>query len=280
MTFPFPESYSNLSQVCMFIASICLVECVTTLIVVNGFLPNGVKDKLYLCSCILTLPKITIMLYYAVQAVHESFHGDALEQIYHERDGIPLDYQQLGMFFCLYISHSLCATVTELWKDGFGKGTFTMLLHHGISIGAYTVAMYTGRFGYCCVLASLCEMTNYPLCLLYITKTKGGGVKEWMESTFGVLLSINGAVLWLAFVVFRLMLFPYVNYTFVTSCLSLKKNYPDRWKEVWWTELIGHFSVVTLLFGMSCFWFYKIHVGIMKILKGMKASDAAPEKME
>ena len=101
-----------------------------------------------------------------------------------------------------------------------------------------------------------------------------------MEQTFGILLSINGGVLWLTFVIFRVLLFPYVNYIMVTLCFEMQRTYPEQWKNVWWSEIVGHLTTVNLLLVMSCFWFYKIHVGIVKILNGMKASDAAPEKAE
>ena len=276
---PLPNDYQDFNQVVLFIISLCLIEFIVTAAVIY-ILPTGVEDKLYLNSCIITIPKVAIMLYYITLVVQKSFGGDTLEIVYNEKNGQQMDYGNIGIFFCLYISHSLMATFTELWKDGFGKGTFTMILHHGISIGAYSLSMYTRRFGFSCCFAALCEVTNFPLCILYITKTKGGGVKEWMEKTFGILLSVNGGILWITFVIFRMILFPYINYKFIALCLDLKTNYPERWSNVWWFEIIFHLTTVTLLFVMSSYWFYKIHIGIVKILKGMKASDAAPEKAE
>lgn len=279
MLLPYPDNFQDLNQVAQFIIVISLLELVVTYIIVN-ILPSNVEDKIYLNSCIIALPKVAVMLYFAGSVILESFSGDMEEQIYHIRDGKPLSYFNMGVFFCLYISHSSCAMFVEIYKDGFGKGTVTMLLHHVISIAAYVICMYTGRFGYLSCLAALCEFTNFPLSVVYITKTKGGGVKEWMENTFGVLLSVNGGMLWLSFIPCRLILFPYVNYKFITLCMELKTTDPTRWSQIWWVEMIGHFTTVSLLFLMSLFWFYKIHSGFMKILNGMKASDAAPEKAE
>lgn len=279
MLLPLPENFQDWSQVGLFVAVLCMIEIIITMVIVN-LLPSGVEDKLYLNSCIITLPKVFIMMYFVVQTVWNGRDYGMEEQVYHTKDGVPLDYFNIGVFFCVYIAHSFCAIFNEIWKDGFGWATATMLIHHVFSIAAYLMCMMTGRFGFTGAMASLCEFTNIPLSILYITKTKGGGVKEWMEKTFGVLLSVNGGMLWLTFVPCRMMLFPYVYYKFVTMCLELKATWPDRWAQVWWTECIGHSLTLFLLFIMSCVWFKKITEGVINILNGMSASDAAPEKAE
>ena len=279
MILPFPNDFQDFSQVSLFIAVICIIEILVTIFITN-VLPSGVEDKLYLNSCILTLPKVCIMMYFAVQVCWTGRNLNCEGLVYHTQDGVPLDYFHIGMFFCFYLAHSFCSIFNEIWKDGFGWATATMLVHHVISIGAYTLCMMSGRFGYTACLASLCEFTNIPLSILYITKTKGGGVKEWMEKYFGVLLDINGGILWLSFIPFRIFLFPAMYYNFVITCLELKETWPERWEQVWWSELIVHTVAAILLFFMSCLWFYKITIGVIKILNGMKASDAAPEKAE
>ncbi len=91
---------------------------------------------------------------------------------------------------------------------------------------------------------------------------------------------MNGAILWITFVLFRLILFPYVNYKVYDLWTKLKAEDTERWNQVYWAELIGLPGTITVLFVMSSFWFYKIHTGIMKIINGMKPSDAAPDKAE
>ena len=115
-------------------------------------------------------PKLMFLLYFSIQVVLKHMNGDWEEQIYHMKDGQPLDYYNIGQFFCIFIAHSLCAIIVELYKDGFGWATFTMLLHHVITVASYVGCMLTGRFAYLCCLSSLCEITNFPLSLLYISK--------------------------------------------------------------------------------------------------------------
>ena len=279
MVLPFPNDFQDFSQVSLFVAVICIIEILVTIMITN-LLPSGVEDKLYLNSCILTFPKVCIMMYFAVQVCWTGKDLDFEGLVYHTQDGVPLDYFNIGMFFCFYLAHSFCSIFNEIWKDGFGWATATMLVHHVFSISAYSLCMVSGRFGSTACLASLCEFTNFPLALVYITKTKGGGVKEFMEKHLGVLLDINGGLLWLSFIPFRMILFPWVWFKFYFTCIELKEAWPERWAQVWWSELIVHTVTMILLFFMSSLWFYKITVGVIKILNGMKASDATPEKAE
>ena len=155
-----------------------------------------------------------------------------------------------------------------------------MLIHHVISIISYAVSSHVGRLGWLSMLASMCEVTNIPLSILYISKTKGGGVAKWMDETFGILLQVNGGVLWITFVIFRMIMFPYCIWKLLQVLSELKMQSPERYAELMYCEIIFFPLTLVILLILSSLWFYKIHTGMMKILRGASAADSAPEKAE
>ena len=101
-----------------------------------------------------------------------------------------------------------------------------------------------------------------------------------MEKNLGVMLSVNGGMLWLTFFVFRVIMFPYILFHMIRDYYTIYKTDP-RYSQVWTFELCYHPCTVTFLWLLSMLWFSKIHAGFMKVLKGeMTAAKAAPEKAE
>ena len=114
---------------------------------------------------------------------------------------------------------------------------------------------------------------------MYLSKTKGGGVAEWMEKTFGILLSVNGGMLWLTFFVFRVIMFPYIIFYLLSDFYHIRND--PRYSQVWLFEMVYHPLTIVFLWCISMIWFSKIHAGFMKVLRGeMTAAKAAPAKAE
>lgn len=257
---------------CLMVGAMVVTELFFTVLVIVTA-PKGVKDRLYYSSCILCIPKVVAMFYFAWQGTAASF--DTLES----RTFSGRDFNT--EFFCaIYIAHSIFGILNEATKDGMNLHTLPMFIHHMASIVSFGVSMYTSRFivytGYC----GLCEITNIPLSIMYLSKTKGGGVAKWMEKNFGVMLSVNGGMLWLTFFIFRVIMFPYILFMLFKDFYEISQNDP-RYAQVWTFEMVYHPCTILFLWVISMMWFQKIHAGFMKVLTGEStAANAAPEKAE
>jgi hypothetical protein len=167
---------------CLMVGAMVVTELFFTVLVIVTA-PKGVKDRLYYSSCILCIPKVVAMFYFAWQGTAATF--DTLES----RTFSGRDFNT--EFFCaIYIAHSIFGILNEATKDGMNLHTLPMFIHHMASIVSFGVSMYTSRFIVYTAYCGLCEITNIPLSILYLSKTKGGGVAKWMEKNFGVMLSV------------------------------------------------------------------------------------------
>ena len=257
---------------CLMVGAMVVAELFFTVLVIVTA-PKGVKDRLYYSSCILCIPKVMAMFYFA-------WHGTAAS--FGTLEGRTFGGREFNTeFFCtIYIAHSIFGILNEATKDGMNLHTLPMFIHHMASIVSFGVAMHTGHFIVYTAYCGLCEITNIPLSIMYLSKTKGGGVAAWMEKNFGILLSVNGGMLWLTFFVFRVIMFPYILFTLFKDYYTISQNDP-RYSEVWATELYYHPCTVMFLWVISMMWFQKIHAGFMKVLTGEStAANAAPEKAE
>ena len=256
---------------CKLIAAFVIAEIMLTAIVVAAA-PKGVKDRLYYSSCIICIPKVLVMFYYAWNGVMNEF--STLES----RTFSSVDFNT-SIFCAIYIAHSIFGLINEAFKDGVSWSTMPMFVHHVASIVSFAVSMYTQRFCVYTSFCGLCEITNIPLSIMYLSKTKGGGVAEWMEKTFGILLSVNGGMLWLTFFVFRVIMFPYIIFNLLSDFYHIRND--PRYSQVWLFEMVYHPLTIAFLWCISMIWFSKIHAGFMKVLRGeMTAAKAAPAKAE
>ena len=100
----------------------------------------------------------------------------------------------------------------------------------------------------------------------------GGGVAKWMEKNFGVMLSVNGGMLWLTFFIFRVIMFPYILFMLFKDFYEISQNDP-RYAQVWTFEMVYHPCTILFLWVISMMWFQKIHAGFMKVLTGESTWD-------
>jgi len=253
-------------------SALILVELVV-MAVVTKLVPKGVADKAYLASLFVFLPKVFIMVYFAAAGVL-----DNMETTHTRVWAREANSYNTNLFLILYSAHSIVTWILELrdvLKQGLSVKVMLAALHHAVSIGSYALALSLQRFGFFCCLSGLCEVTNFPLTVLFISKTSGGGVAERMEKMLGVVLSVNGALLWITFLVFRILLFPLVLMVYFNDMYLLSSIPADaqQWEMITWLEIILYPSAVGILWLLSLIWFSKIHTGMMKILKGGKAAN-------
>lgn len=240
-------------------------------LIIAGLAPAGVKDKLYFGSCVISPPLVCIMSYYSVLGVlglWDTAENRVFGTTYYT-----------NVFVALYMGNSITLIVTEMVNESLSLKTIPMLLHHVTTIVVFTTSQLDGRFGFYCCAAGVIEITTFPLSILYLSKTKGGGVADFMEAALGSALQVNGGLLWLTYLIFRMLWLPYVLVRmlldFGWGLGDAKRQDLSRW------EVATYPAVILFIFVLSCVWFEKINSGFMKILRGeATAAGAAPEKAE
>jgi hypothetical protein len=196
----------------------------------------------------------------------------------------------------IYIAMQLVATYLDVCvMPGSLASKGPILLHHGISLGAYVNQCVTGRMEYFANLAGLSELTTLPLMIIVLARDPGYG-PQFKHHILGPLYPLCAVALWLWYIVFRLLLFPYWLYRFTTDLyedyeegssnnnnnegaggtaqhreeLALRGVLHSRLNLV---ERYGNPVVIVILLLMSVVWFYKIHQGLMKVLVGKTPDD-------
>jgi len=178
---------------------------------------------------------------------------------------------ELGyMFLRAYTSKTL-VHIPLLWlTDVRPTQRLMMLGHHALSIVAYSTSLFSGRCLYYACLAGMCEVSTFHLTVMWIMKeTK---TDKYFKNAFVV----NGACLWLAFVVCRLMLFPFWLYQFFSD-LAVPETRELTYTQGNWVELVFDPFTIVFLLVISSKWFTAIHKGMIKALQGkddFKTKDA------
>ena len=75
-------------------------------------------------------------------------------------------------------------------------------------------------------------------------------VAKWMEKNFGVMLSVNGGMLWLTFFIFRVIMFPYILFMLFKDFYEISQNDP-RYAQVWTFEMVYHPCTILFLWVIS-----------------------------
>jgi hypothetical protein len=166
-------------------------------------------------------------------------------------------------FLALYVAQSSAHIGILYLKRQVGSPA-AYVAHHVLSVACYGHALWTGRMHFWAVLAALCEVTNIFLNNLFLFRTL-----KW-DRTFGLVYKANGVLLWLSYVLFRLVLFP--------VWLALFARDVTNRREVTWTrvnafERCAYPITTILLFVISSFWFAKITAGLINAIRGSPSDD-------
>jgi len=207
--------------------------------------PFGVADTVF--SCFYFPP----VVYLAFAATLEL--GADLEHRWHGRSSLSYWYHILYVARC--IGHMPYLQLKVMKKSHFRMTA----IHHVISAGAYLTILFLGRIQYFGCLGGICEITNVFLTVLYMFKVNEFGLMQRFPSVYAV----NGLLLWLTFIFFRLMLFPYWLYTYGSDVANDPAN--TRGKMYTFEFLFYPFVNLALLV-MSIDWFRPITAGIVKVL--------------
>lgn len=199
-------------------------------------------------------------------------------------EGRWLQSTDVGRFSLrLYISHNIVNSGIDIIELFFNfrvtiKERSSLLLHHVASAFAFYSGLSIGRMHFWGNMATLCEITNPFLSILLFSIEKEGGYGKVVQRAMGKpLMMVNAFSLWITFLVFRLVLFPTWLFWFAKDVAAMfPGGFLSKYLKVdaailsepvdifSSVELISYPAIISLLLVLSCVWFYKITIGILR----------------
>jgi len=232
--------------------------------------PGSGVERISTSSLLVWLPACPIIVYWALQELRPFLFGTVEARI-HQITPAGVSFmrayvamQVVGVLVVL--AEASKVNLNNLNNAATGKATRAALQahlfnlgHHFFSLVAFFGGLATGRLRtFACVLG-LTEVSTIFLNLLLFCKHED--FKDWATQNTPWLLPFAGICLWLSFIVFRLILIPYVVYTMCSDTTH------PAFAVVSLAETVYYPSVGVFLFILSAMWFSKIHAGMIKQLK-------------
>lgn len=172
-------------------------------------------------------------------------------------------HKLLTFYLAMQLYHVLTVTVRE--TDRTLK--LQLLVHHAASMYCFTSCLCLNRLAYWACLDTVCEVTNVFLSGVYVMR----GLK--MEET--IAYKLNGVLLWLSFLVFRLALFPYWLWSFYQDYSSLPASTVGLVSRL---ELLVYPTVTLFLLVLSVLWFVQITSGLLQALRALLQANSSVKK--
>ncbi|KAJ8599453.1 hypothetical protein CTAYLR_008042 [Chrysophaeum taylorii] len=171
-------------------------------------------------------------------------------------------------FLRTYIAAQIVAIPVELSLPGAWPKKLQMVAHHVVSVSGYAVGLLTPTCHFFGTAAGLSEISTIFLEGLLLSKHVA--LENFFAARAPWFLVVNGAGLWLSFILFRLVLFPAIVAVFFHDLFF----YPElTWRKTgsvkYWIP-----PMLAFLFVLSAVWFQKIHKGFMtKVLSALRPAD-------
>lgn len=202
---------------------------------------TGLRDKKLqrIAGFVGMYPFFVAMVFFAHRGVMEIFLAHASRT----NDSSP----STDTFIHIYIASNIIAALGQLQTEE-GALLAQLMAHHVLSIACFAGGFYFDRFRFWTAFAGLCETTNLFLVPVF-------AAKELPQIKFQSWYKFNGLLLWVTFVVYRLILFPVWLYVWYSDVKPL---------DVSPFEQYGYPSTIFALLVLSCFWFMQIHRGLVK----------------
>lgn len=167
-------------------------------------------------------------------------------------------------FFRLYVAAQIVAIPVEMMQPTTTAKKLQMIGHHVVSVGGYICGLTDGRCHFFGTAAGLSEMSTIFLEGLLLSKHVA--LEKFFSKRAPWFATLNGAGLWLSFIIFRIILFPTLLAIFAYDAYE-----HDAWRVA--GDSITKFVVVpahSFLFLLSLSWFSKIHQGFVDKVMGKK----------
>mmetsp|Transcript_91335 Transcript_91335/g.175839 ORF Transcript_91335/g.175839 Transcript_91335/m.175839 type:complete len:286 (+) Transcript_91335:137-994(+) len=216
-------------------------------------------DQWTVADCLVSVALYPILTVAAFQGVFEL--RLTVESRWHARTFASTFFQTLYVTRCI-----LHGGVLFMQHMSF-VDLVLMVVHHVLSICCFSSALVTGNMHYWACLNGICETTNIFMNNVWLFKTvtyRNQRLQDYLPRTHAV----NGVFLWLSYLVFRMLLFPYWIYTWH---FDVTRSKAQTWDRVSPYERYFYPSVTVFLLLISFMWFTKITQGLCKVLSGLLA---------
>ena len=199
-------------------------------------------------------PIFPLLAYYSIQATL-AFHGDLQGRWY----GINAASTSM---LVLYVVRQFISFPFVFTGNMSSRDKVLMTIHHILSIVAYGSALINKRMHWFACMDGCCEVTTFFLNNMLIMKAMG--------KTSNTIFTVNGIALWLAFIVFRMILFPYWLWVFWNDS---SEDPAKTWDVVNGIEKYVYPITNVVLLAMSTVWFIAISKGMLKAVGLLPASS-------
>jgi len=221
------------------------------------------KDPWALADTIASLVLYPLLMWHAFRGVIELRHNVESRWF-----GIS-DASRL--FQVLYVTRCTLHLVVLCMQRLSRRDLLLMLIHHVLSIAAFSGALLLRNCHYWACLCGCCEVTNIFLNNVWLFReitVKGLRLKEILPRLYVV----NGLFLWISYLVFRILLFSYWLYAWYSDTTSAREL---TWERISNYERYFYAAVTAFLLVVSTFWFYPITKGLLKALMGAPETSKA-----
>jgi len=236
-----------------------------------GVLRQRVRSALHDADLIISFAFFILVAARALRLAPELFTWDPSVRVT-SPSAWPVSQESEELLY-LYIGKQLhhlpiMFAAADSWKDRPAVAqTILMFAHHVLSVAGYLRVLVNGHLMLYAVSAMITEgSTPFLIIMSMMTKT---GLKN--SRVGGVLFLLNGIFLWLAYIFFRLLLFPPIFYFYISDWDLIMQRAGK-------VDGISSALVLAFLWVLSMWWFSKINAGLMKALKsalsGQKKKDA------
>eukprot|EP01062_Namystynia_karyoxenos_P060606 TRINITY_DN52277_c0_g1_i1.p1 TRINITY_DN52277_c0_g1~~TRINITY_DN52277_c0_g1_i1.p1 ORF type:complete len:294 (+),score=73.40 TRINITY_DN52277_c0_g1_i1:80-961(+) len=210
--------------------------------------PWGLAD---LFVCLFIHP---IMVYTCYLGVTDL--GGSVAQRWHGRT------TESQFFQLLYLTRSVLHCFVQLRQQLSTSHLALMTLHHVISAVCYAGGLTLGTMHYFACLDGMCEISSVFLDVLYALKLVKLRGKRLQDVVPGWVTAVNGVCLWVSWMIFRLVLFPFWLWTWWTD---VSESTEQTW-DVANTNVERYLYplVTAVLLGLSIHWFIPITKGVLK----------------
>jgi len=241
----------------------CSATYVVSHIIASQLKSRPKKDVIADADLIFSLPMYFGLSYLSLKgAIMEDWSGD-YEVHWFKSDGTSRH------FTLMYAAMNLVHIPITLFKNQDLTYKILMTLHHMLSITCMLGGLANDRMYFFAALDGACETSTFLLTTLFVFKTElfsSGPITK-------MLTTINGVLLWIFYLVFRIFLFPTWLYIFVTEAMQHKDK---TWDVVNPHERYMYPTVTLILLGLSTLWFIQITKGMLKAINcGSKKSKKA-----
>eukprot|EP00927_Polykrikos_kofoidii_P003911 TRINITY_DN11568_c1_g1_i1.p1 TRINITY_DN11568_c1_g1~~TRINITY_DN11568_c1_g1_i1.p1 ORF type:complete len:294 (-),score=35.69 TRINITY_DN11568_c1_g1_i1:31-912(-) len=177
------------------------------------------------------------------------------------------------VFLMLYCSRTLIHAFAQPFMQMSTSHLCMMTVHHILSLTCFGAGLVTNNMHFYGCLAGCSEISTIFLNNLALFKdvaVRGKPIKDYIPVW---LFTLNGASLWLSFLVCRMIIFPTWLYLWASDVASSPET---TWNRSIFIEKHIYPLVIVFLFLLSSYWFVLITKGLLKNI-GLLSGESVEE---